>query len=255
MISILSRFKLLLLPASLLLLSACSSVDTIDDTGLSATTLYQKAHTALLDDNFPMAIEYYEKLEVEHPFSAQTRQGQIDIVYGYYRSNEPDSAIAAANRFIKLYPRHARVDYAYYIRALVNFGRTSGTIDRMLDRDPSVRDPRTAQESFQHFRELLERHPNSPYAADASQRMVHLRNYLARHEIHVARYYITLGAYVAAANRAKYIIENYPQAPAVTEALEIMINAYQQLGLDELAAQARQVLELNSPAETTHSPG
>jgi len=250
----LSRLSLLLLSASLLLLSACSSVDTINDSGLSATALYQKANTALLDNNFPMAIEYYEKLEVEHPFSAQTRQAQIDIIYAYYRSSEPDSAIAAADRFIKLYPRHARVDYAYYLRALVNFSRTSGVIDRMLDRDPSVRDPRTAQESFRHFSELLQRFPNSPYAADAIQRMVHLRNYLARHEIHVARYYTKLQAYVAAANRAKYIIENYPQAPAVPEALDIMANAYQQLGLDDLATQARQVLELNTPADI-HNPG
>jgi len=240
---------LLLLPVMLLLLPACSSVDNIDDSKLSATTLYQKAKAALDDNNFPMAIEYYEKLEIEHPFSAQTRQAQMDIIYAYYRANEPDSAIAAANRFIKLYPRHARIDYAYYLRGLVNFSRTSGTIDRMLDRDPSVRDPRTARESFQHFSELLDRYPDSPYAADAAQRMIHLRNYLARHEIHVARYYMKLEAYVAAANRAKYIIENYSQTPALPEALDIMASAYQQLGLDDLATQTRKVLALNPPVQ------
>jgi len=237
------------LPFAVLLLTACASVDTNEgSSGLSDTALYQKARTALDDDNFPMAIEFYEKLELEHPFSARTRQGQIDIIYAYYRDNEPDSAIAAANRFIKLYPRHQQVDYAYYLRALTNFSRTSGTIDRMLDRDPSVRDPSLARQSFMDFAELLERFPNSRYASDAVQRMVYLRNYLARHELHVARYYMKLNAYVAAANRAKTIIENYPQSPDVSEALGIMANAYQQLGLDDLASQTRRVLELNPPA-------
>jgi outer membrane protein assembly factor BamD len=263
MIHMLSRFGLIL-AISLPLLSACSGINTIDTKGLSATALYEKAQTALNDENFTLAIEYYEKLETEHPFSAQTRQAQIDVIYAYYRANEPDSAIAAADRFIKLYPRHARVDYAYYLRALVNFNRTSGAIDRLLKRDPAVRDPHTAEQSFQHFAELIERFPNSPYADDAIQRMVHLRNYLARHEIYVARYYMKLKAYVAAANRAKYIIENYPQAPAVPEAMEILAKAYQRLELNDLAAQTRQVVKLNFPAgqpankknvATTQNPG
>ena len=241
----------LLLALMVLLLPACSSVDTTKSSGLSDTALYDKARAALDDDNFPLAIENYEKLEVEHPFSARTRQGQIDIIYAYYRSDEPDSAISAANRFIKLYPRNKQVDYAYYLRALVNFSRTSGTIDRMLDRDPSVRDPRLARESFLNFAELIERYPNSRYAADAAQRMVYLRNYLARHEIHVARYYMKLQAYVAAANRGKFIIENYPQAPVVPEALGILVSAYEHLGLDDLAEQTRQVLKLNPPANPT----
>ena len=237
----------LLLAVMIGLLSACASVDDKDE-GLSDTALYQKARTALDDGNFQMAAETYEKLEVNHPFSARTRQGQMDIIYAYYRANEPDSAIAAANRFIKLYPRHKQVDYAYYLRALTNFSRTSGTIDRWFDRDPSVRDPNLARQSFMDFAELLDRFPNSRYASDAVQRMVYLRNYLARHELHVARYYTKLHAYVAAANRAKSIIEDYPQSPYVSEALEIMAAAYQQLGLDDLAAQTRQVLKLNPPA-------
>lgn len=247
----LHRISPALLAIVLLLLSACASVDTVDEHRHSAKSLYQKAHTALTNNNFIIAIEHYERLEIEHPFSAQTRQAQIDIIYAYYRADEPDTAIAAANRFIKLYPRHPRVDYAYYLRALVNFGRTSGTIDRMLNRDPARRDPGTAQTSFRHFAELIRLYPNSAYAADATQRMVHLRNYLARHEIHVARYYLRLKAYVAAANRAKYIIENFARAPAVNEALAIMIQAYQGLGLNDLAAQTQQILTLN-PASNSN---
>jgi len=243
-VSTLTRYALLSL--LLLLLAACSSADKKDET-ISAELLYQQASEAMSDDNFQLAIEKYEKLEVDHPFSALTRQGQVDIIYAYYRADEPDSAISAADRFIKLYPRHPRVDYAYYLRALVNFGRTSGTLDRFFKQDPAIRDPHTAQESFNDFAELIKRFPNSPYAADAAQRMVHLRNYLARHELYVARYYLKLQAYVAAADRSRFIIENYPRAPVVTEALDILAQAYDGLGLDDLAAQARQVIKLNPP--------
>lgn len=254
-----STYLRLSLIACLLLLSACASVDSDAINKLSAKKLYLKAHSALNNNNFLMAIEHYEKLEIDHPYSAQTRQAQMDIIYAYYSADEPDTAIAAANRFIKLYPRHERVDYAYYLRARVNFSRTSSTIDRMLNRDPSLRDPQTAHDSFRDFSELVERFPLSPYSIDARQRMIHLRNYLARHELHVAHYYLELKAYVAAANRSKYIIENYPRAPAITEALEIMAQAYQHLGLNKLAEQANKVLQLNISAEesqpTTANPG
>ena len=249
-VSSLSRYALLSL--LILLLTACSGVGTNDDS-ISAELLYQQAREAMDDNNFQLAIEKYEKLEVDHPFSALTRQGQVDIIYAYYRADEPDAAIAAADRFIKLYPRHPRVDYAYYLRALVNFGRTSGTLDRFFKQDPAVRDPHTAQESFNDFAELIRRFPNSPYAADAAQRMVHLRNYLARHELYVARYYIKLQAYVAAANRSRYIIENYPRAPIIPEALDILAQAYTGLGLDDLAEQTRQIIRINPPTGTALS--
>ena len=139
--------------------------------------------------------------------------------------------------------------------ALVNFGRTSGSLDRFFKQDPAIRDPHTAQESFNDFAELIKRFPNSPYAADAAQRMVHLRNYLARHELYVARYYIKLQAYVAAADRSRYIIENYPRSPSVTEALDILAQAYTGLGLDDLAEQTRQVIKLNPPMNPMPSSG
>lgn len=229
----------------MLLLTACASVDT--EERLSAQELFEQAQAALEDKNYKLASEKYEKLEIDHPFSAENRQGQVDIIYAYYKAEEPESAIAAANRFIKLYPRHPKVDYAYYIRALVNFNRTRGTLDDMFKLDPAVRDPHTAEESFQNFAELIDRFPDSPYASDSIQRMVHLRNYLARHEIHVARYYLKLKAYVAAVNRSKFIIENYSQSPSITEALTIMAQAYQGLGLDDLASQTLEVLKANAP--------
>ena len=251
-VSTLIRYALL--AQLLVFLSACSSTGTKDE-NISADLLYQQASEAMADNNFQLAIEKYEKLEVDHPFSALTRQGQIDIIYAYFRADEPDSAVAAADRFIKLYPRHPRVDYAYYLRALVNFGRTSGSLDRFFKQDPAIRDPHTAQESFNDFAELIKRFPNSPYAADAAQRMVHLRNYLARHELYVARYYIKLQAYVAAASRSRYIIENYPRSPSVTEALDILAQAYTGLGLDDLAEQTREVMKLNPSTDPAPAGG
>ncbi len=242
--------KGLLLTCMILVLISCAGVNT-EDEKISAHLLYQQAQEALADKNFILATEKYEKLEVDHPFSAENRQGQIDIFYAYYKAEEPDSAIVAANRFIKLYPRHPKVDYAYYIRALVNFNRTRGTLDDMFKLDPAIRDPHTAEESFQNFVELIERFPDSIYRDDAIQRMVHLRNYLARHELYVARYYLKLQAYVAAVNRSKFIIENYAQSPSILQALDIMAQAYQELGLNDLAAQTRLVLKTNlsTPSE------
>lgn len=228
------------------LLSGCATLDSADDTAAnSASILYAKAQKAMARKDFQLAIEHYEKLEIRFPFGKLTQQAQLDVIYAYYRYDEADSAIAAANRFIKLYPRHQHVDYAYYLRALANFDRTSGSLDRWLKRDPATRDPRSARESFNDFSELVRRFPASPYAADAVQRMIHLRNYLARHEVHVAEYYLKLEAYVAAANRAKAIIEDYPRSPAAIQALDIMVQAYRALGLEQLANDAAQILQAN----------
>ena len=161
---------------------------------------------------------------------------------------EPDSAIATTEQFIKNYPRHPDIDYAYYLRGLANFSQTDGLLDNLLDLDPTKRDPRTAHDSFRYFSELVRRFPDSAYAADAVQRMVHLKNHLARHELHVADYYMRRKAYVAVVSRAKYVVENYPQTPAVPRALEMMAEAYDRLGLDELAQDARRVLAAN-PAD------
>lgn len=212
-----------------------------------AERLYRQGKEALDAGYYETAIEHFDTLSARYPFGIYAQQAQLDIAYAYYKSEKPESAIAAADHFIKTYPRHPNVDYAYYLRGLANFGQTRSLLDDLTKSDPARRDPRSARESYQYFAELVERFPDSPYTADALQRMVHLRNYLARHEMYVAGYYMKRGAYVAAVNRAKYVIENYPRTPSIPGALRLMVEAYTRLGLEDLASDARRVLELNYP--------
>jgi outer membrane protein assembly factor BamD len=172
-------------------------------------------------------------------------QGQLDVAYAHYKAEEPEEAIAAADRFIKLYPQNPYVDYAYYLKGIVNYNRSVGFIDRFIPTDQSQRDPGSALDAFEDFAELVRRFPDSKYAEDARQRMLYLRSNLARNEVNVAEYYMRRGAYLAAANRAQYVIERFQRTAAVEDALEVMIEAYERLGKEQLAADARRVLELN----------
>ena len=213
----------------------------------SAQRLYESAKDHLDRGEYEQAVDYYEKLEVRYPFGPLAMQAQLDIVYAYYRFDEPASAIAAADRFIKLHPRHPNVDYAYYVKGLVRFVEGNSFLDRIINRDLSEHDSGTALQSFRAFEELVQRFPDSRYAEDSRQRMLYLKNILAMHEIHVARYYMKRRAWLAAANRARYVVENYQRTPAVLDALAVMSDAYKELGLDDLAADADRVLKLNSP--------
>jgi outer membrane protein assembly factor BamD len=213
----------------------------------SAQRLYQEAKLNMDNGDYETAIDFYQKLESRFPFGTSAQQAQLDIAYAYYKFDEPASAIAAADRFIKLHPRHPNVDYAYYLKGLVHFTQGKSFFDRFFPRDMSLRDPGAATEAFEAFSELVRRFPNSKYAKDASQRMVYLKNMLAQHEIHVANYYMRRGAYVAAANRARYVVENFQRTPAVPEALAVMAKAYTVMGLDQLAADSVRVLRLNYP--------
>ena len=219
--------------------------------GWSAQRLYSEAKNSLALGDYESAINYYEKLEQRYPFGAYAQQAQLDVAYAYYKYQEPAAAIAACDRFIKLHPRHPNVDYAYYLKGLTNFKQGKGFITELVERyvpaDDSEHDTGALRDAFVAFGELTRRFPNSVYSADAEQRMVYLRNMLARHEIHVANYYMKRQAYVAASNRAKYVIENYQRTPAVADALVIMVQAYTELELFELAAQSLRVLRLNYP--------
>lgn len=221
----------------------------------SAERLYQLGKEALRDGYYETAIKHFEDLAARYPFGDNAAQAQLDLAYGYYKYDQPDQAVSTAEHFIKTYPRHPDVDYAYYLRGLANFGQTTGFLDDLAHIDAAQRDPRAALESFQHFAELVQRFPGSRYAPDAVQRMVHLKNYLARHEMFVADYYMKRGAYVAAANRAKYVIETYPRTGSVPRALAVMAEAYERLRLNDLAADARRVLELNPPAADAADAG
>lgn len=207
--------------------------------------LYELADKAMKNGDFKQAVEVLEQLEARFPFSNPARQGQLDLMYAYYKARQPESAIDQADQFIRENPTHPRVDYAHYIKGLVWFERNRNFLERWFHADLTERPPIDARKSFQSFQTLLQRYPNSEYAPDARQRMIFLRNRLADYEIHVARYYLKRGAYVGAINRAKYAIENYDGAPAIQEALQIMVASYQKLDLKELAASTQKVLAEN----------
>ncbi len=228
--------------------SGCGLLPANDPTAdWSAQKLYTEAKAALNSGDYETAIQYYEYLEARYPFGRYAQQAQLEIAYAYYKYEEPDAAIAAADRFIQLYPRHPNVPYAYYLKGIANYNRGKGKVERYVPQDPSERDPGSALHAFQDFSELVKRFPDSKYAKDARQRMVFLRNNLAQYEVHVANYYFRRGAYVAAANRGKHVIENYQRTPAVPEALVVMAKAYKQLGLEDLSNDALRVLKANYP--------
>jgi outer membrane protein assembly factor BamD len=229
-------------------LAACSFIDKHDPTaGWTAEKLYREAKDALDGGQYDLAIKRYETLEARFPYGRYSQQGQLEIAYAYYRQNEQASAVAATERFVKLHPNHPNVDYAYYLKGLVYFNEDLGVLGKVSRQDRTERDPKAARDSFDAFKELVQRFPESKYAPDALARMKYLVNALASHEVHVARYYMKRGAYVAAANRAQYALKNYPQAPAQEEALLIMIQAYDVLGMPELRNDTERILRKNFP--------
>lgn len=202
----------------------------------------------MADGDYERAIKYYEGLESRYPFGRYAMQAQLDVAYAYYKNDEPESAIAAADRFIKLHPRNPYVDYAYYIKGVVHFTQNLTFLSRFFPTDSSQRDPGSTLSAFNDFSELVRRFPDSEYADDARSRMIYLRNNLAMSELHIARYYMKREAYIAAANRAKKIVEKYQRTPAVKEALQILVAAYQKMDMPQLASDAERVLALNESA-------
>ena len=245
------RILTLLLLSSFLAtgLSGCGLLpEQIDETkNWSAAKLYGSAKEHLVEGNYAEAVKMFEKLEARYPYGAYAQQSQLEVAYAYYKDNEPASAIAACDRFIKLHPNHPNVDYAYYLKGLANFVEDTSTLAQLADQDMSERDPKSAREAFEAFQVLATRFPQSKYAADAIGRMKYLVNNLASHEVRVARYYYRRGAYVAAVNRAKYALENYRQSPALEEGLAIMAKSYDKLNLLDLRDDALRVLKHNFP--------
>lgn len=213
----------------------------------SAEQLYQKAKTQLKKKNYLSAIELYESLEARFPFGEHAQQAQLETAYAYYKYEEPDSAIANADRFIRLNPNHENVDYAYYIKGLANFNRSSGFLSSLIKRDRSDKDPEPFRRSFEDFKTLVNNYPNSRYAEDSRKRMIYLRNVLAEYEMKIARYYVSRKAWVAALNRSKYVVEHLQGSEAVPDALNLIVISYRQLGLTDLANDTLRVLQLNYP--------
>ena len=220
----------------------------------SPEQLYRDAIKNIKSDNYPGAIQRYEMLEARYPFSEQAKQGQLDLIYAYYKNRSADSAIDQSDQFIRENPTHPRVDYAYYVRGLVYFDSGANWLERKFKADIAKRPPHEARKSFQAFQMLVQQYPKSPYAADARQRMIYLRNRLADYEIEVARYYLRRGAYVGAANRAKGVIEGYDGAPAVDEALKILAASYRRLEIDDLAQATDNVRKANATPDTVGQP-
>ena len=232
-----------------LLLSACGLLPEVQDetAGWPPDKLYSEAKDAMTDGNYPSAIKYFEKIEARYPYGRYAQQAQIELAYAYYKDGDQESSIAACDRFIKLHPNHPNVDYIYYLKGLVNFNEDLGLLGKISKQDLTERDPKAARDSFDAFKQLATRFPDSKYTPDAIARMKYLVNALASHEVHVAEYYMKRGAYVAAANRAQYALVTYPQAPAVEHALFIMVKAYDALGMTKLRDDADRVLHKNFP--------
>jgi outer membrane protein assembly factor BamD len=240
-----------------LLVAGCGLLPEAKDetAGWSAQRLYTEAKEALGEGSYEKAIKHFETLEARYPYGRYAQQAQLEVAYAYYKSQEPAMAISACDRFIKLHPNHPNVDYAYYLKGLANFNGDLGYIGYISSQDPSERDPKAARESFQAFKDLVARFPESKYSADATARMNYLVNALAAHEVHAARYYLRRGAYVAAANRAQYAIKTYPQAPALEEATFILVKAYDAMGMNDLRDDADRVMRKNFPSSVYLSRG
>jgi outer membrane protein assembly factor BamD len=234
----------------LLMLTACNIFSPKDEKSASATAdsaegIYAQATEQMNSANYTGAIKLFETLQSRYPYGRYAQQAQMETAYAYYKQSEPESALSAVERFIKQYPNSSHVDYAYYLKGLVNFDDDLGLFGEGFHPDLSERNPKAPREAFDAFKDLVTRFPNSKYAADSKLRMQYLINALARHETQVASYYLRRGAYVAAVNRANGVLIDFPQAPATREALQIIVQAYDAMGLKDLRDDSQRVLDKN----------
>ena len=223
----------------------CASVEK--DSDWTAEEIHVEARKHLEAKDWEKAIDYYHKIEQRHPYSKYAEQSKLDLIYSYYNNNQLKLAISTAADFTRLYPTHPRVDYAYYFGALAMFDTSTSLLRRLSRINPINFDTDPAKESFSAFNELITRFPDSKYVMEAQSRMREILNIIAGHEINIGRYYLSQGAYVAALNRAKYVIENYPEVVSVEDALGIMLSVYKNMGLMALYEDTRRVLDQNFP--------
>ena len=237
-------------------LFACAGAEKDETAGLSAKELYDEAQSSINAAEFQIAVKHLETLEARYPFDPYAKQAQLDIAYAYYKFEELDSATSAVERFARLHPRDSHMDYVFYLKGLINFNRGQGLLDAWFPRDPSRHDPAVLEQAFNDFSTLVRRYPNSNYAGDAHQRMIYLRNQLAKKEILVAEFYVERKSWLSAAKRAKAVIERFPNTIWTKRALDIMLLSYQKLELDELAADTQKVIDYNdfSDISTTIDP-
>lgn len=243
------QFRLLLILALGGMLVSCAGNDEVQTEVQNITEAFETARTAISRKNFSRGIRIFEAIQARYPFSELSRQIQLELMYAYYKSGKREEAIEIADTFMRENPIHARVDYALYIKGLAYYDDDPGFLERWFRKDISKRPPKDVSLTYATFRRLVERYPESAYAADAEQRMIAIKNRIADYENYVADYYLRRGAYVAALNRAKNALEEYNGAPGNALSLKIMAEAYDNLGMTDLAADARKVLNLNFPNE------
>jgi len=230
-------------------LNGCGSFNPSKDptADWAVEKLYAEARSELDSGNNVAAVKLYEKLESRYPFSRHSQQAQLDTAYAHYRDNDPSLALAALDRFLRLYPDHVATDYALYLKGLVNFNENQGIFTTLGGQDLSERDQQAFRDSFDALRQLIDRFPNSRYAADSRLRLSWLVNQMASGDIHIARHYLRRGAFLAAANRAQAVVRQYPQAQSVEDALAMMALSYDRLGLTDLRDDAKRILNQNFP--------
>jgi len=237
-----------LLPVIFLAATACSTVDEDPTKGWSAQRLYDEGKSSLVAKEYTDAVKYFEKLEARYPYGPYAEQAMLEVAFAYYKSDEMASAISAANRFIRTHPTHPHFDYALYIKALAIYDEERTSLERVFGAgDVSQRDNKALTDSYDTFKQLVQRFPNSKYAPDSRKRINYLTNAIAMVDIHAARYYFDQGAYVATVNRAKNVIENHQLTPAVEDALGLQAMAYEKMGLTDLMNDTRRVLRANFP--------
>lgn len=229
----------------MLALVGCSSAPKTPQ--LSERQFYEDAQDAIESNNMTLAIERLQGLESRYPFGRYASQAKLDLIYCYYRSLDYEAAAATAERFINTNPDHSQLDYAYYMKGLASYSVDRGILERFIPSDFTERDMGPARESFEDFNRLINQFPNSIYASDARQRMVYLRNLLAAYELHAAEFYMRRGAFAAAANRGRYVVENFDTSPSVPNALVIMAEAYTELDLMDLRDSSVEMLKYNFP--------
>ncbi len=240
-----ARILTLLLLAVVVSISGCRRDRDLQER--SAEELYEKGKSSLDSGAWQTAIQAYKALQTRYPFGRYTEQSMLDLSYAYFKRGNSENALSDLDRFIRTYPAHPNVDYAYYLKGLVNYEENLGFLERMMPTRVRDRDQSKARDSFMDFSELIRRFPDSRYVPDARQRMIFLRNNLAAYEITVAEYYLRREAFIAAANRARFALEVYPNTPQTSEALVVLHRAYTELEMPELADGSMKVLALNFP--------
>lgn len=230
-------------------LAACNLLPEVkDETATwSADRLYQTAHEAMLQGNYTRATKLFDQLEARYPYGRYAQQAILESAYANWRANETATAIAAADRFIRTYPNHPNVDYAYYLKGLVHFREDQGLIGYVYELDLAERDPKEMRSSFAAFKELTSKYPDSQYYQDSIARMRYLNNAMGTYEYNVARYYYNRGAYIAAANRAQGVLLNFPQTPANERALDLLSKSYAKLNMPQFADDSKAILAKTYP--------